>query len=364
MKFLFLSSHAHYALDPDATRVSGGAELQVALLAKELAARGHAAVIIGGDTGQDNGRVYDGVKTVVGGKFHTGGWIDTVASLPVIASVVRKERPDYLVVFGWTSLLWVMARLRSLFGYRLIFICGLDTEVDGSFGIRNGWRGRLFERGIHQADLRFAMSEFQSSSYRKKGLSHAVYRSLVVPRTSPRTSPKTEDLLWIGRCQKIKRPHLFLDLAERLDSANCTMICSREDAPLWEEVAARAAGIRNVTFLERVPYSGIQAYYDRSKLLISTSEAEGVPNVMIQAAQGDAGIVALEGDPDGMIGRFGAGFTAGGDFELMVTEIRRLLNSPMELEKISKGASRIISEWLNNAANAEAFLRGLDKQDL
>jgi hypothetical protein len=55
MNFFFLSSHAHYALDRSATRVSGGAELQVALLAKELAIRGHEAVIVGGDTGQQDG---------------------------------------------------------------------------------------------------------------------------------------------------------------------------------------------------------------------------------------------------------------------------------------------------------------------
>jgi glycosyltransferase involved in cell wall biosynthesis len=363
MKFVFLSSHAHYALDPEATRVSGGAELQVALLARELATRGHDAVIIGGDTGQKDGTVFGGVRTMLGGRFHTGGWKDTLAALPVIAGIIRRENPDYLVVFGWTSLLWVMALFRRLCGYKLIFICGLDTEVDGSFGLSHGWRGRLFERGIREADLRFAMSDFQSAAYRLQGLAHAVYRSLVVPRKSPRITEKTEDLLWIGRCQKIKRPHRFLDLSERLPWAKCTMICSREDAPLWEEVASRAAGIPNVTFIERVPYSGIQAYYDRSKLLVSTSEAEGVPNVMIQAAQGDAGIVALEGDPDGMIGRFGAGVTAGGDFELMVTELSRLLNDPDALASVSSGASRIIAEWLDNGANAEAFLNGLERQN-
>ena len=363
MKFLFLSSHAHYALDPEATRVSGGAELQVALLAKELAVRGHDVLLVGGDTGQADGRIFDGVRTKVGGKFHTGGWKDTLAALPVIAGILLCERPDYLVVFGWTALLWVMARLRAFLGFKLVFICGLDTEVDGSFGLRHGWRGHLFELGIRQADLRFAMSDFQSGAYRGHGLAHAVYRSLVVPRKLPRTAHKTEDLLWIGRCQQIKRPHLFLDLAARVPQARCIMICSREDVPLWESVAERASGMRNLTFLERVPYSGIQAYYDRSKLLVSTSEAEGVPNVMIQAAQGDAGIVALEGDPDGMITRFGAGVTAGGDFELMVREIQRLLSDSYALSAVSSGASRIISEWLDNGANTEAFLHGLECQD-
>lgn len=359
MKFLFLSSHAHYALDPASDRVSGGAELQVALLARELAACGHEVIIVGGDTGQDDGRMLDGVRTLVGGKFHTGKWLDTLTALPVIFRIAAREKPDYAIVFGWTALLWVMAQVRALIGYKLVFICGLDTEVDGSFGRRYGWKGRLFERGIRLADRRYAMSDYQAEMYRKQSLSHSVYRSLVLPRKAPRSGSKTEDLLWIGRCQKIKRPHLFLDLAERLPEARCTMICSREDIPLWDEVSARAATISNITFHEGVPYHGIQEFYDRAKLLVSTSEAEGVPNVMIQAAQGDAGIIALAGDPDGMIARFGAGFSAGGDFEAMTAEIRRLLGDPIALEAVSKGAGKILTEWLDNGKNTDAFLEGL-----
>jgi len=137
------------------------------------------------------------------------------------------------------------------------------------------------------------------------------------------------------------------------------MVCSREDIPLWEAVAERAKGIKNLTFLERVPYNEIQQYYDRSRLLVSTSEAEGVPNVMIQAAQGGAGIISLEMDPDGMIRRFGAGFCAEGNFESMVEEISRLLANPATCESLGSGAERIISEWLDNRRNTQAFLEGL-----
>jgi glycosyltransferase involved in cell wall biosynthesis len=359
MKFLFLSSHAHYALDPSSTRVSGGAELQVALLARELAGRGMEVLIVGGDTGQEDGRTLEGVRTLVGGKFHSGKWLDTLSSLAVICGILRREKPDYLIIFGWTALLRVMAPLRKVFGYTLVFICGLDTEVDGTFGKRHGWRGRMFEKGVRLADRRFAMSEFQDRAMAGAGLAHAVYRSLVLPRKGPRTLPKTEDLLWIGRCQRIKRPHLFLDLAEQLPEARCTMICSREDVPLWEEVAKRAASLPNVTFHERVPYHDIQRFYDRSRLLVSTSEAEGVPNVMIQAAQGGCGIVALEGDPDGMISRFSAGCTAGGDFRKLLEGIRHLLADPEACVAAGAGAERILTEWLDNRRNTDAFLEGL-----
>lgn len=359
MKFLFLSSHAHYALDPAATRVSGGAELQVALLAKELASVGHQVVVVGGDTGQEDVRVLQGVKNITGGSFHTGLFRDTLLSIPRILGILHSEKPDYLVIFGWTALLWFFAMLRPLFAYRLVFICGLDTEIDGSFGRDRGWKGRLFEKGVRLADHRYAMTRSQETHYDRLGLSHTPYRSLVVIREKKTHLKKDIDLLWIGRCQKVKRPLLFLEMARRLPDARCTMICSREDIPLWQKVSSEASAIPNLTFVESVPYHEVHGYYDRSKLLVSTSEAEGVPNVMIQAAQGGAGIFSLEVDPNGMISKYGAGFCANGDFEALCLESRRTIADPAALSSVAAGASSMVSEWLDNSKSIDLFLAGL-----
>jgi glycosyltransferase involved in cell wall biosynthesis len=359
MNFFFLSSHAHYALDPSATRVSGGAELQVAMLAKELARRGHEAVIAGGDTGQQDGKVFNGVATRNAGRFHTGGLADTIMALPKVMGLLAEYRPGFVCVLGWTAWLYILCLLRPVFGYRLVFICGLDPEIDGSFGKTHGWKGRLFERGVALSDNRFAMSEYQRVLFRKAGLSCGMYRNLILPRLNPRTAPKDIDLLWVGRCQHIKRPHLFLDLVERLPEARCEMICPREDEQLWNTVASRAQTLSNLIFRERVPYSEIQERYDRARFLASTSEAEGFPNVMIQAAQGGAGILSLELDPDGLIETFGAGFSAGGDFELFVTKARELLAESGNSQSMGDGAEKMIGAWLDNSQNTDAFLEGL-----
>jgi len=359
MKFFFLSSHAHYALDPAATRVSGGAELQVALLAKELAALGHEVVVAGGDTGQVDGRILEGVMTRNAGRFHTGGLLDTIKAFPKVAALLAEYRCDYVAVLGWTAWLYILAILRPLFGYKLIFICGLDTEIDGSFGRSHGWKGRLFERGVAMSDLRFAMSEYQRMLFRRLNLSCGFYRNLILSRSKPRTAEKDNDLLWVGRCQSIKRPHLFLDLVERLPDVRCEMICPREDRVLWVDVATRAASLGNLTFYERVPYHDIQDHYDRTRFLVSTSEAEGFPNVMIQAAQGGAGILSLDLDPDGLIETFSAGFCTAGDFELLVEKTRLVLVNPREVSMMGEGAGEMLRKWLDNEKNTRAFLEGL-----
>ena len=359
MKFFFLSSHAHYALDPAAMRVSGGAELQIALLAKELAALGHEVVVAGGDTGQQDERYLEGVLTRTAGRFHTGGLLDTLVAMPKVAALLAEYRPDYVAVLGWTAWLYILALLRPLFGYKLVFICGLDTEIDGSFARSNGWKGGLFEQGVAMSDVRFAMSEYQRMLFGRLNLSCGLYRNLILPRSMPRTAEKDIDLLWVGRCQRIKRPHLFLDLVERLPDARCEMICPREDRALWDEVASRAASLGNLTFLEKVPYHEIQEHYDRTRFLVSTSKAEGFPNVMIQAAQGGAGILSLDLDPDGLIETFRAGFCAKGDSESFFDETLRLLRDPIKSAKMGKEAERMLMEWLDNEKNTQAFLEGL-----
>jgi hypothetical protein len=173
------------------------------------------------------------------------------------------------------------------------------------------------------------------------------------------TSAKDVDLLWVGRCQHIKRPGMFLDLVESVPEARCEMICPMEDAELWAAVSKRAASLPNLTFHERVPYHKIQERFDRAHFLVSTSEAEGFPNVMIQAAQGAAGILSLELDPDGLIETFGAGFCSNGDMDLLVSRTRELIADHTTSLQMGRGAQGMIAEWLDNKKNTAAFVKGV-----
>jgi hypothetical protein len=358
MKFCFLSSYAHLALDPASDRVSGGAELQVALLARELVKRGHEAVIIGGDIGQEDGTTFDGVRTRNGGRFQTGGVWDTFRAVPRVLAILREEKPDHVLILGWTTWLYLLHRMRPA-GSRLVFICGLDTEVNGEFRRENPVRGAVFEWGVRGADVRFAMSDYQAEQFARQGLSAGLYRNLILPRTFPRTTGKTVDLLWVARCQPIKRPHLFLDLAERLPEARCRMICPREDVALWESVSERARGIANVEFIERVPYREIQAHYDAAKVFVNTSTAEGWANSFIQAGLGGAALLSLDVNSDRLFERFEPGVFAAGNFEALVMGARELLGTPESLAAARAGCERFVAELHDNARNVEAFLDGL-----
>lgn len=356
MKILFLSSFAHLVLADRTDRVSGGAELQVALLARELASRGIETVVVGGDVGQPDGEIFHGVRTRNGGRFQTGGGRDLFHALPRVCRILGEEQPTHVYVLGWTTWLWILLKLRTRFGYRLGFICGLDTEVNGEFRRANPVRGAFFEMGVAGSDLRFAMSEHQAACFAANGQSCGLYRNLILPRATARTAEKSVDLLWVARCQPIKRPMLFLDLAERLPELRCEMICPREDVGLWEQVSKRAAAIPNLTFREKVPYHEIQAHYDAAKIFVNTSTYEGWPNSFIQSGLGRTALASLEVNPDALFTKYPLGVFADGDFDRLVSETRGLLESAVALDAAQHACEEFVHDLHDNAKNVDAFL--------
>lgn len=359
MKILFLSSHAHWILDETQHRTSGGAELQVALLARQLAETRHDVVIAAGDTGQPDNQRLQGVKIRNAGKFHTGSLGEMLAAMPRVMRVLQEERPEWVVVMGWTAWLFVLWLFRPLLGNKLDFICALDSEINGAFVRENPILGRLFDFAVSRCDARHAITADQLDVFTKRGLSATLYRYLIFPRKSEERIPKSVDFLWVSRCQTIKRPHLFLDLVETMPGNSFEMVCPPENRELWESVASRAARLFNLRFIESVPYHEIQRRYDAARVFVNTSEWEGWPNSFIQAGLGGAALLSLAVNPDGIFERFGLGRFAGGDFEKLISDARGMIKDASELERMQAGCARFVAEMHDNAKETEAFLAGL-----
>ncbi len=345
--------------DPAAPRAAGGAELQVALIARKLARRGHEAVLLGTDTGQPDGAVWEGIKIRRGGRYGTGGLLDTLAAWPVIHRVLREERPDFVVVYGWTALLYALAWWRRVVPFKLVFVCALDAEIDGDFRRRHPVRGFLFHRGMRKSDARLSITEDEAELFRRQGMSCSVVRHLLREPVFAVEAVKALDLLWVARCEDVKRPHLFLDLAEALPQAHCRLICTPHDRELFAAVKERASRIPNVEFVEGVAYRDIQGQFNQAKVFVNTSSHEGVPNTFLHAGLGRAAIASLEIDPDGMFDTFAAGVQAHGDFERLLAGVKELLENPHKLSAAAEESSRYVREWHDNERNMAAFLRGV-----
>jgi len=355
--FLFLSGHAHRALDPNAEKASGGAELQVALLASELVKRGHQVGIAAADDGFKDGVVWQGVKIRRAGRFDTGRLLDTLHALAPVIRIIREERPGFVVVYGWTTWLALLCLLGRFLNFRVVYVCALDSEIDGEFRRANPLRGRLFDWGLRAADGRFAITENQAIMFRRKGMTCHVARLLL--QDFGTRQPKSLDLLWVARCHAVKAPHLFLDLVQRIPGVTARMICSRQDQKLHKEIQERAAKISGLEFLDGVPYREIQKHFDAARVFVNTSSDEGVPNTFLHSGLGGTAIVSLLCNPDGMISKFGAGTCAGGNPELLQSAAEELIKNPAALASAAAGARSFVMAWYDNNKNVTAFLKDL-----
>jgi glycosyltransferase involved in cell wall biosynthesis len=116
-------------------------------------------------------------------------------------------------------------------------------------------------------------------------------------------------ILWVSTIRKLKRPELFLDLAEALPKHQFRMIGGPGDGEraLFESIESRASNMRNVRFLGFLPFLETEEQFDRTRLFVNTSDSEGFPNTFLQAwARGiptvsfvDAG-ARLDGEPIGL----------------------------------------------------------------
>jgi len=103
------------------------------------------------------------------------------------------------------------------------------------------------------------------------------------------------------------------------------MVMPPNDVTLFERIATEAAAVPNLTFVERVPFSEIQAYFDRAKVFVNTSTVEGFPNTFVQAAMGAAPVLSLAVNPDDVLDVHGFGRCAHGDTARLTSDLAALL---------------------------------------
>ncbi len=356
MKILLFSSFAHLVLDRDPVRVSGGAELQMGLLARELAQRGHAVTLLGADEGQTDGRVLDGVRTRTGGRFDTGGLGATLWALVRVARVLGEERPEWVVIMGAGTWVWFLWLLKLRFGFALAFIAASDVDVDGGYGRMFPARGWLYEMALRRVDRVIAMSEYQRAGLEKLGLRPGFYRNLLL-NAPGRGAAKDIDFLWVSSAQQLKQPGILLDLAARLPDRKFVMICPlKQDRAFWEVVREQAVARPNVEFHALVPYHSIQSFFHRARVFVNTSDYEGFPNTFLHAGLGQAALLSLRVDPDGMLSREGAGRCAGGDLAVFHEDAARMIEDAAALAGMQVRCAEYVAARHGTAENVDAFL--------
>lgn len=294
------------------TRMSGGAEAQVAHLASAMARLGHEVSLIYGD-----GESRSPPMTIAGVLC-----LDAAPSWRRPSSTARLWRalkavsPSVLYARLPDDFLWLaglMGRLRSR--TRFVYALAHDHHCKpwSTYGHRPWLHNSLYALGLRSADVIAIQHDGQRTL-----LSHRLReRAFPVPNLvrsfayRPRPFEGAQiDALWVAQIRPEKRFERFLALARSCPDLRFSVVGGFDPSlprAARSEFEHEMRSLSNLAFLGPAQAFEIMSLLEGSKVLVNTSDVEGFPNTMLEAWSVGVPVLSLSVDPGHVIESQGLG---------------------------------------------------------
>jgi glycosyltransferase involved in cell wall biosynthesis len=323
---------------------AGGAEVQMLLVAKGLAALGVRVCIVAGGRSGSLPEVVDGVDVVWRSPYRLGANIaGKLAEFREIYTSIAVADADVVITRTATPATALMAVSSRLQRRAFVYAFANDSEFELDRVESKRRNIRLIELAVRLADVLIAQNE------RQRALCEAAYRrsSLVIKSVAEpgelRTQ-KPEAFLWAGRVVSYKRPLAFVELARAVPEAHFWMMAvprtGEDNQRLLASVRRAAEDLPNLALLDPRPRSELLSVLERAVAIVNTSDFEGLSNTFLEAWSRGIPVLSLSHDPDGLIERLGLGGFAGGsaaEFAYLALELWQARESQHELARRCRG---------------------------
>lgn len=339
--FLALKVYPLLSAD-DPQMAAGGAEVQQRLIANYLVQQGYPVSLIAGDYGQPERTEVNGI--VVHKAYQRERGLRFVRYVHPrgtgIWQALRRADADvyYQRCAGMgTGLLGAFCRYH---GKKFVFAAASNTDFDpNNVIVPRRMERHFYFWGLRHADAIVAQTETQRALLRKNFDRDAlvITNSFVEKISNPRRCDRSDYVLWVGTFNSLKRPQVFVDIAEGLPNIRFVMAGGAGGgwAADYEELAKRAGGLANITLEGRVAFNDMGRVYDGARIVVNTSEPkEGFPNTFLHAWSRGVPVVSFF-DPDGLIKRYRLGIPVSSVGE-MCSAIESLMNDTNLYQELQK----------------------------
>lgn len=294
----------------------GGAEVQQTIIAKMLLENGYDVCVLVHDIGQPNE-----MTTPEGLRL-----IKAYGKPSRFFTAMKRAGADVYYQRGGGSITGLIAIICRILGKKFIFATSTDMDLDGvkEKGM-NSIKRAIFRYGINTSTVVIQTDEQHENlkkRFRKQGT--VIRNSYSVPEET--TQRKPEYVIWVASFRDLKRPEMFVDLAEKLPEHQFLMVGGPyvHQPEIFDQIKERSASIPNIKLTGIVPYNEVGKQFDKAKLLICTSTIEGFPNTFLQAWSRGIPIVSTV-DPDRLIERLELGRHCS-TVDEMVSAVRKILS--------------------------------------
>lgn len=329
IKVCFVVPKVYPLFDRSLKSVFGGAEVDVYLLGTELAKDDKFKVsFVTADYGQQSTEQIEGVEIIKSLTFKE----NRLCGAMKIWRAMKAADADVYILKTASPGVPLAAMFCKLNGKKFVYRTASSTECDGTYVKGHGLSGRAFLWGLRSAALVLSQNAEDSEALE----STAGVRPKVVAnghRFGEVVGLQKESVLWVGRSAEVKRPRLFVELAEKNPDQKFVMVCPRAtDDDKYDSLLYYAKGVSNLGFHKRVDFSEIDEFFARAKVFVNTSTSEGFANTFIQACKNSTAILSLAVDPDSFIEKNACGLCCKDDMGKLQQGLDFLLESDRFVE--------------------------------
>ena len=353
IKICFVSLYAYHYFNPEIKSQFGGAELQLYYLAIELTKDKNFDVhFVVGDFGQPDFEVRQNVKLY---KFFNPKkglkYIRAFASFLRLWRLLKKINADLYIQRAAGLETGEVALFCKAYGKKFVYMVAHDEDVMGvkpSFfqrGIIGFVRWKLFRFGLKIASLVIVQHEEQKKNLKRFYDKEGIVRKSAHKIPEQIDVSQKEYVLWVARCVDWKQPEIFINLAQAFPKEIFIMACPfSNDQNYFQKINKSAQQIKNIEFIDYVPFNKIDDYFLKAKIFVNTSKTEGFPNTFVQAAKNRTPILSLNVNPDGILEKYKIGINAGGSFEILKQGLSKLLGNQELWNEMSENAYKYAKE--------------------
>ncbi len=174
--------------------------------------------------------------------------------------------------------------------------------------------------------------------------SKVLYLGVREMQEQPSQKTNIKRIVWAGNIKANKRPMYLVECAKNFPDLQFTMI---GDGDMQKDVEKFIAenNLNNVTMTGRVPNEKVYEYMRQGDLLLMTSEFEGLPKVIQEAAQ--CGLPSIYINENYNVDFIENGINGYGvsSLEEMQEKLQYLLDNPKKYQEISEQAFTIIQNY-------------------
>lgn len=350
-KICFVVPRAYYLFNPFASFAEdkvGGAQKQAYLLSKGVALDQSFDVHFSvADFGQNSFETISNVKL-----WKTINFKDNlIKNFVRLISTMKKINADiYIFRSADFSVAITSLYIKLILKKRVLYMVAADAEVINKQRIKYySWLTAFTMKAVYKyADKITVQTKQQSVDFEKSAnrKPDAVIRNIYTNSFSEIDFNEKKTILWIGRLDRVKKPGVFLELAQRHENETFVMIAPvvRDHTKYGKSMLKKAKEISNINLLSFVNPNEINKFYLNAKLYILSSDLEGFSNTMAEALLAKCPVLSFKVNPDNLLNNYDCGYCADGNMERFNILFEELLNDSVLRKKMGENGAKYIIE--------------------